>query len=121
MNTVSRAKPREGGWLWIIKMVGGLMIVGLIILHMIVNHLVAPGGLLSYQDVLDYYNNPIIPILEIAFLIFVVSHALIGLRSILLDLNPSDKVLRIINWSFLLLGCGVTAYGTWLAIFIASK
>ncbi|HZU87020.1 MAG TPA: hypothetical protein VFF78_06025, partial [Anaerolineaceae bacterium] len=86
MDSISRAKPREGGWLWILKIVGGLLIVGLIILHMIVNHLVAPGGLLTYQDVLNYYDNPIIPILEVAFLIFAVSHALLGLRSILLDL-----------------------------------
>ena len=120
MDNISRAKPREGGWLWIIKILSGLLIVALLILHMIINHLVAEGGLLTYQDVLNYYNNWIIPVLEIAFLVFVVSHSLLGLRSILLDLNPSDKLLRIANWFLIIVGSAAILYGSWLAIHIAN-
>ncbi len=120
MNNISRAKPREGGWLWLIKIVFGLILVGLLILHMIVNHLVAPGGLLSYQDVLNYYDNPIIPIVEIAFLIFAVTHSILGLRSILLDMNPSNNVLRIANWAFIILGAFAIIYGAWLTFHIAA-
>ena len=91
IDTPSVPKPREGAWLWLYKIVAGLFIVVLLGVHFIVNHLVAPEGLLSYNDVVRYYTNPIVPVMEIAFLIFVISHALVGLRSILLDLNPSDK------------------------------
>ena len=80
MENTSTSKPgaREGMGLWLYKVVAGLFIVLLLGLHFIVNHLVAPGGLRTWADVVAYYQNPIIPILEILFLIFVVSHALIG-------------------------------------------
>lgn len=117
----SNPKPQEGVWLWLLKIIAGLFIVVIMGIHFWVNHLVAPGGLLSYADVLAYYQNPIIPIMEIVFLVFVVAHALLGLRSILLDLNPSQTVLRWINAGFLVLGVAAVAYGTWLALYIAAK
>lgn len=117
----SAPKPREGAWLWLFKIVAGLMIVLLLALHFIVNHLVAPSGLLSYQDVIVYYQNPIIPIVEVIFLIFVVSHALVGLRSIVLDLNPSDGVLRLVDAVFWLAGTGFIIYGIWLVVVITQQ
>jgi succinate dehydrogenase hydrophobic anchor subunit len=59
--------------------------------------------------------------MEIAFLIFVVTHALMGLRSVLLDLHPSNKVLRLINYSLVVLGIASIAYGIWLVLVIVSK
>jgi succinate dehydrogenase / fumarate reductase membrane anchor subunit len=118
--TTPTPKAREGAWLWLYKIFAGLMIVVLLGLHFVVNHMVAPGGLLSYADVIRYYQNPVIPIMEIVFLVFVVSHALIGLRSIILDLNPSDFVLRLIDPALIALGAGSILYGIWLALKIAS-
>jgi succinate dehydrogenase hydrophobic anchor subunit len=121
LETPSIPKKREGTWLWLYKIVAGLLIVVLLGVHFAVNHLVAPTGLLTYDDVIRYYQAPIVPIMEIAFLVFVVSHALVGLRSILLDLNPSNRVLKIIDVFFLLLGSGSIIYGIWLVIQIAQK
>jgi succinate dehydrogenase hydrophobic anchor subunit len=59
--------------------------------------------------------------MEIAFLIFVVVHALIGLRSVLLDLHPSNKVLRLMNYGLGLLGVVSIAYGIWLVAVIAGR
>ena len=117
----SSKKPQEGTFLWLLKIVAGLLIIIILGIHFYVNHLVAPGGLLSYSDVLAYYQNPIIPIMEIIFLVFVVTHALLGLRSIVLDLNPSQVVLRWINIGFGLIGVFAIAYGTWLVLFVAAK
>lgn len=117
----STQKPQEGAWLWLLKIIAGLLIVIVMGIHFWVNHLVAPGGLLSYADVLAYYQNPIIPIMEIIFLVFVVTHALLGLRSILLDLNPKQSVLRWINLGLLLLGIIAIVYGTWLIFFVVAK
>jgi succinate dehydrogenase hydrophobic anchor subunit len=52
--------------------------------------------------------------MEVAFLVFVVSHALVGMRSILLDLNPSDKVLKVADAVLWMVGIVAIAYGTWL-------
>ena len=126
MNTptlISTPQPRarEGAGLWMFKIFAGLMIVALLGIHFVVNHLVAPGGLLSYADVIRYYQNPLIPIMEVAFLIFVVSHALVGLRSILLDLNPSDRLLRLADGVFVLVGAGAVLYGIWLVLVIVAQ
>jgi len=117
----SSTKRHEGTWIWLFKIVAGLLIVVLLGIHFIVNHLVAPEGLLSYADVVAYYQNPIIPIMEIVFLALAVSHSLIGIRSIILDLNPSDKTMRSLDVAFIILGLGATLYGIWLVLVIVGR
>jgi succinate dehydrogenase / fumarate reductase membrane anchor subunit len=111
----------EGAGLWFLKILTGFLVIVVLIIHLIVNHLIVEGGLLTYADVVRYYQNPIIPIMEIVFLIFVVTHALMGLRSVLLDLHPSNKVLRLINYGLVVLGVGSIAYGTWLILVIVGR
>ncbi len=121
IDTPSVPKPREGTWLWLFKIIAGLLIVVLLGVHFVINHLVAPTGLLTYADVIRYYQTPIVPIMEIFFLIFVVSHALVGLRGILLDLNPSDALLKGMDILFWLVGSGFIIYGVWLVVVIQQK
>jgi succinate dehydrogenase hydrophobic anchor subunit len=121
IETPSVPKPREGTWLWLYKIVAGVLIVVLLGVHFVVNHLVAPSGLLSYDDVIRYYQVPLIPIMEVAFLVFVVSHALVGMRSILLDLNPSDNVLKVADVVLWVVGIISIAYGTWLVWVIVGR
>lgn len=121
IETRSTPKSREGFWLWLYKMVAGIMIVALLGLHFVVNHLVSPNVLLTHAEVVEYYQNPIIPAIEILFLLFAISHSLIGLRSILLDLNPSDRVLRAVDIIFWLAGIGFSVYGIWLVFAVIQQ
>ena len=121
MNASLKPKQNEGAWLWFAKIIFSFLILIILGVHFVVNHILAPGGLLSYADVIKYYTNPIIPIMEVAFLIFVISHCLLGLRSILLDLNPTPKILNIFNWFFILVGIVATSYGTWLVFELVSR
>ena len=118
---LNQSKPTENTWLWLVKVFAGLFIVILMGIHFIVNHLVAPGGLLTYSDVIAYYQNPIIPIMEGFFLIFVVGHALLGLRSIILDLNPKPTRMRWIDFILFSLGAAAVLYGIWLIIILVLK
>lgn len=120
METTRPSQNREKTWLWLYKIIAGVLIVFLLGLHFVINHLVAPEGLLSWSDVVAYYQNPIIPIIEIIFLIVVVSHSLIGLRSIILDLNPSAAILRGVDILFMVVGVVSIAYGIWLVTVIIS-
>jgi succinate dehydrogenase hydrophobic anchor subunit len=115
------ARPQERAGLWFFKIITGIFIIVVLGIHFVVNHLVAPGGLLSYADVIAYYAVPIIPVMEIVFLILVVAHAFIGLRSILLDLNLPDKLQRIFDVILILSGVAAVIYGVWLVLVIASK
>ncbi len=115
------SKSREGSWLWIIKAVTGWLIIVILGVHFIVNHMIGATSLLTYEQIVAYYQNPIVPIMEITFLILVVSHSLIGLRGILLDLKPSQPVLKAIDWLFTAIGVVSVVYGIWLIAVIVSK
>ena len=118
----SAPRPGENTWIWLIKIITGPLLVFLILLHLIVNHYLGslPSGLMTYDDIVAYFQNPIIPALEILLLATVVTHSLIGLRGILLDLNPAPGVLRLLSWLLAILGLSAVLYGVWLALTIAS-
>ncbi|MFN2177551.1 MAG: hypothetical protein ACK2U3_16520 [Anaerolineales bacterium] len=120
IETKSLQKPDEGTGLWLLKVLLGLLIVILLLVHLIVNHYIGEGALLTWQDVVDYYSNPWIVFMEITFLFVVVSHSLIGMRSIILDLNPSRSGMKVIDWLLVVVGSGSILYGIWLALRIAS-
>ncbi len=107
-------KTGENVWIWLLKILTGLGIIVLLAVHLIVNHLTAVGGLLTHADVVAYYTNPWIVLMEAVFLLFVVSHSLIGLRSIILDLKPSRPMLRLVDVAFVIIGVTSSVYGIWL-------
>ena len=111
----------EGAGLWFLKILSGLLILLVLLVHLVANHLIVEGGLLSYDDVVRYYQVWIVPVMEVFFLIFVVGHSLMGLRSVLLDLNPSNTLLKVINWGLTIFGVGAIVYGTWLVIVITGR
>jgi len=118
----SKQITSENSGLWLIKIITGLLIIVILAIHLVVNHMLGTeGGLLTYADVVAYYQNPIIPIMEAAFLICVVSHCLIGLRSIIIDLHPSQKVLTNITWLLTALGAVSIVYGIWLLFAIVAQ
>jgi succinate dehydrogenase / fumarate reductase membrane anchor subunit len=118
---ISAPRAGENMWLWLVKMITGPLLVILLLIHFIVNHFIAETGLLTYADVVAYYRNPLIPIMEILFLTTVVTHSLIGLRGIILDLNPARRLLKVIDWGLVVAGIAAISYGVWLALVIASK
>ena len=123
-NSQNISSPRSGEntWLWLIKILTGPLLLVLLGIHLVVNHFIGGShGLLTYADVVAYYRNPIIPIMEILFLAAVVTHSLSGLRGILLDLKPSRNILKMIDVVLVLFGVSVVIYGVWLVTAIVSK
>ncbi len=121
IGNTSQPKRNEGVWLWLIKILAGLLVMVVLGIHFVINHAVAPGGLLSYQDVIHYYQVPIVPVMEIFFLVVVVTHSLLGLRSILLDLSPVHHIRLALDAVLLLSGTGGIIYGAWLVIVLAHR
>jgi succinate dehydrogenase hydrophobic anchor subunit len=122
-SRVSGPRPGENTWIWLIKIITGPLLLIVLGLHLAVNHYLGTmtSGLMTYRDIIAYYQNPIIPTIEIVFLVTVVTHCLIGLRGIILDLNPSRNVLSIVTWLLVILGVSSVGYGIWLAVAIASQ
>lgn len=121
IQNVSAPRTGENVWLWLAKIVTGALLVVLLGIHLLVNHFLGAHGLLTYADVVAYYRNPAIPIMEITFLAVVVSHSLIGLRGILLDLKPARPILKTMDVVLALVGVSAVVYGIWLVLVIVSK
>jgi succinate dehydrogenase hydrophobic anchor subunit len=120
MRSNKLPKNHENAFLWFIKLLAGGLIFFLLVVHFIVNHLVAPGGLLFFNDVIKYYQNPVVLVMEGFFLAAVLIHALLGLRSIILDVNPGRKIIRLIDYGFIILGSTAFIYGIRLLIKVSS-
>ena len=90
---------------------------------MVAHHFVVRdvGGLRSYEQVLDYLARPVIFTLELSFLIVVTTHALLGMRSVLLDLGIGPRARRRIDVLLWLLGIATVGYGFFLVGSLASR
>lgn len=121
MENISRPKHNESVWLWLTKIIAGLLVIVVLGIHFVINHAVAPGGLLSYEDVIRYYKVPIVPIMEAFFLVVVVTHALLGIRGIILDLNPKQTIRKIMDVLLTAAGCLAIIYGIWLVMVLAQR
>lgn len=105
--------PRAN-WNWLWQAVSGIGLIVLVGLHMIAHHFVAPGGIRDFAGVIDYLRNPIIVVLEIAFLITVTAHALLGVRAVLFDLGLSSQAETNITRVLTVIGVLTVSYGLWL-------
>ncbi len=114
-------RERASSWSWIWQAVTGALLVVLLGLHMVVQHFVVRGGLRNYHDVVVYLSNPFIFLLEIAFLIIVTWHALLGVRAILLDLGLKPGTERKWTTVLAIIGVIIVAYGIWLSATIVSS
>jgi succinate dehydrogenase hydrophobic anchor subunit len=112
------ARPGAAGALWLVQALSGLLLVVLLGLHMIAHHFVVEGGLRNFAEVIDYMSNPTIFFLEVLFLLVVTPHALLGLRAIILDLNPGARAQRAADWALAIVGGVAIVYGIWLAVAI---
>src|SRR5258708_39546784 len=101
------------------QLIRGVGLIVLLGLHFIANHFVAKGGLRDFAEVVAYLRNPLILCLEVLFLLCVTTHALLGVRAILLDFGLSqaaeshlDRVLKVVGVLTVVYGLGVT----WMVI-----
>jgi len=114
--------PRSAGS-WIATTLSGVALLLLLTIHMVANHFVVAsvGGLRSYHQVLEYIANPAIFTIEAIFLLFVTVHAMLGLRGVALDLDPSPRAQRWIDVGLITLGLTTIGYGAFLIGTLASR
>lgn len=111
-NPFADEPKQSSSWLW--QAITGVGLVLLLGLHFIANHLIAKGGLRDFADVVAYLRNPIILVLEVLFLLFVTIHAMLGVRSILLDFGLAARVEKRVSQALTVVGVLTVGYGLWL-------
>ena len=120
---MSTTRTTGGGWGWVLQVVTGAALFVLVVLHLVAQHFVedAPGGLRDHASVLDYLTSPALLTLEVAFLVAVTWHAMLGLRSILLDLGLRAAVRRRVTVAVSVLGGLTLVYGVGLLVVLLSS
>ena len=111
-----------GGWGWLLQVVTGGALLVLVVVHLVAQHFVvqAPGGLRDYAQVLAYLGNPVMVVIESLFLVAVTWHAMLGVRSILLDLGLGDTGRRRVTAGATTLGALTLGYGFWMIAVLAT-
>jgi succinate dehydrogenase hydrophobic anchor subunit len=115
------AGPRSRSWRWTAGT--GVALLVLVTVHMVAHHFVVNevGGLRTYRQVLEYIGNPVILVIESLLLVTVTAHAMLGLRSVLLDLNLTAQTRRVVDRGLVALGVATLVYGFALIGVLASR
>lgn len=106
----------RGSVVWVLQATSGVILVAAIALHWFAQHLMVEGGLRDYSQVMSYLRVPSMFALEMLFLVAVSTHALLGLRAILMDFGPFKPIERSINLGLGLAGMGIVVYGIELSL-----
>ncbi|HSD80646.1 MAG TPA: hypothetical protein VLB47_08295 [Solirubrobacteraceae bacterium] len=101
----------------------GIALVVLAAVHLVAQHFVVEetGGLRTYAQVLDYLAHPVILVLEAGLLLAVTIHAMLGLRSVLYDLDLGARARRRVDAVLWAVGTLTVAYGAFLLVVLASR
>ena len=110
-TTDQPAPARRGIPPFVGQVLSGAALLALLTLHMIAQHFVVPTGLRFYDDVIDWLQSPVVVAVDIAFLVFVTYHALLGVRAILFDFGLSERTERRITGILVVVGVGTVVYG----------
>jgi len=111
-NPFEQEPGATSSWLW--QVITGVGLVILLGLHLIANHFIAKGGLRNFAEVLAYIRNPIFLVLEVLFLVVVATHAMLGVRAILMDFGLSDRAEKRLSRALTAVGILTVGYGLWL-------
>ncbi len=112
---------RDRTWWWTVGT--GMALLVLLAVHMIANHFVVDevGGLRTYHQVIEYIGHPVILVTEGVFLTVVTIHAMLGLRSVLLDVDMGPRARRRVDVGLWVVGSATVAYGVGLLLTLASR
>ncbi|HEX7247853.1 MAG TPA: hypothetical protein VF351_07105 [Actinomycetota bacterium] len=123
MAAATRTEPstRSRSWRW--TAITGVALLLLVTIHMVAHHFVVDsiGGLRTYAQVLDYIGTPVIFVIEGVFLLVVTVHAMLGLRSVLLDFGLTERRRRLMERGLVVLGVTTVGYGLVLLGVLASR
>jgi len=111
-NPFAEEPKTSSSWYW--QIFTGIALVLLLGLHFIANHFIATGGIRDFADVVSYLRNPIVLVLEVLFLIVVATHAMLGVRAIVMDFGISRQAEKRLSQVLTVIGVLTVGYGLWL-------
>ena len=93
-----------------IQRISAIALLAFMAIHMVVVHY--PPGNLDFDRVLVRLGNPLWKAIDIAFLVFVLGHALTGAYAVLIDVEQIYPYKRVLAGLAIVLGIVAMVYGT---------
>jgi succinate dehydrogenase / fumarate reductase cytochrome b subunit len=102
------AKPREtanvgaglwkatGMWAWLLFRISGLVLVFYLGAHIIV---ISMGQFDKFDGLMEFFDKPVLVLLDLALVVAVLYHALNGVRIILMDFGIGIRRHKVMFWS----------------------
>lgn len=107
------------GKLWILQAFSGIALILLLGAHLLANH--TREGLLTYDGVIQRFQDPLALSIEVALLLAVVFHAFNGLRNVLSDVVTSPAAMRWVSGVLVAAGATAAVYGVWLSVAMVNQ
>jgi succinate dehydrogenase / fumarate reductase cytochrome b subunit len=109
-------RGHEGQWSWLAHRVTGVAIILFLFAH-VVDTAVVGWGPEAYDRVVSVYENPLVRLLELGLVAAVISHALNGVKIMLIDFFPSlTSKIRLLGFTTLGLFVAVMIPITWIMV-----
>ena len=96
--------------IFLMQRVSAIALLAFLTIHMVVVHY--PPGHIDVSRVVDRLDNPLWKAIDIAFLFFVVMHALSGAYMVITDVERFDGYKRALAWVAAVGGVVLFVYGT---------
>ena len=96
--------------IFLMQRISAIALLVFLTIHMIVVHY--PPFHIDFSRIVERMAQPIWKAIDIAFLFFVLIHALTGAYMVLTDLEQVNKARRALAWLAILIGVGAFYYGT---------
>lgn len=96
--------------IFLMQRLSAIALLVFLTLHMVVVHY--PPGHIDASRVLERLDQPLWKAIDIAFLFFVLMHALTGAYMVITDVERFDRARRALAWVAVIAGALLFVYGT---------
>lgn len=97
-------------WIFLMQRVSAIALLVFLTIHMIVVHY--PPFHIDFGRIVERMDQPLWKAIDIAFLFFVLIHALLGAYMVLTDVERFDKYNRALAGAAVVIGIAAFIYGT---------
>ena len=97
-------------WVFLMQRVSAIALLVFLTIHMIVVHY--PPFHIDFSRIVERMDQPLWKAIDIAFLFFVLIHALLGAYMVLTDVERFDKHNRALAGAAVVIGIAAFIYGT---------
>lgn len=110
-SEIRESYERIGIWGWLGLYLTGAVLIFVLLIHLFLVHITYAQPI-TLKTVVMSLNSSFLKTIDIALLLFAITHGMIGVRKLILDLELFKKRgSLVLNWSLFVIGIALFAWG----------